>query len=143
MILMKPLTALQITCEVNMLLLDTHVLLWYLRDSMELPKQLNDTISKAADVATSAICLWELAIKASIKKLELEFSLAQIEDLCIEKGIKILPLRTVDMDIIKTLPDIHKDPFDRMLVCQAINNAAIIITKDDNIARYPVRTLWV
>ena len=74
-----------------MYILDTHTLLWYLRDSAELSDTARNTINDAEYICPSAVSLWEIAIKHSIGKLELEFSISQIEELCSEKDIYILP----------------------------------------------------
>lgn len=123
-------------------ILDTHALIWYLRDSQELPPSTKELISSEKDVCVSIATLWEIVIKKSIGKLDFEYTASDIERLCYEKDILILPIRPKELDILGTLNDIHHDPFDRLIVCQAINNAAIIITKDENVAKYPVRTYW-
>lgn len=123
-------------------ILDTHALIWYLRDSKELPPSTKEIISSEKDICVSVVSLWEIAIKKSIGKLDFEYTPSDIERLCYEKDILILPILPKELDILGTLGDIHNDPFDRLLVCQAINNAAIIITKDENVAKYPVRTYW-
>lgn len=99
-----------------MLILDTHTLLWFLRDSSELPSETKNMIQQADVVGVSIASLWEIAIKMSLGKLELE--------------------------ILQTLPKIHGDPFDRLIICQTIQSSAILITKDTFIPKYPVRTCW-
>ena len=84
----------------------------------------------------------EIAIKHSIGKLVLEFSISQIEELCSEKDIYILPIKGNQLDELDKLPDYHNDPFDRLIICQAITENMTIITRDTIIPKYPVKTLW-
>ena len=117
-----------------MYILDTHTLLWYLRDSEELSDTARNTINDAEYICTSAVSLWEIAIKHSIGKLDLE--------LCSEKDIYILPIKGNHLDELDKLTDYHNDPFDRLIICQAITENMTIITRDTIIPKYPVKTLW-
>ena len=125
-----------------MYILDTHTLLWYLRDSEELSDTARNTINDADYVCVSAASLWEIAIKHSIGKLDLEFTISQIEDLCSDKDIYILPIKGRHLDELKKLPNHHNDPFDRLIICQPIAENTTIITRDTIIPKYPVKTLW-
>lgn len=125
-----------------MLILDTHTLLFFLNNNPQLPESLKQKICIEKEVAVSIASLWEIAIKESIGKLRIDCTLSEIQQLCYEKDIVILPIKPKELDIIKTLPQIHGDPFDRLLVSQAISNSAIIATRDAKISLYPVRTLW-
>ena len=125
-----------------MYILDTHTLLWYLRDSDELSDTAKNTINDAEYVCTSAASLWETAIKHSIGKLDLEFTISQIEKLCADKDIYILPIKGIHLDELGKLPKHHNDPFDRLIICQAISENLTIITRDTIIPNYPVKTLW-
>ena len=125
-----------------MYILDTHTLLWYLRDSDELSNTAKKIINEAEYVCTSAASLWEIAIKHSIGKLDLEFSISQIEELCSDKDIYILPIKGIHLDELDKLPKHHNDPFDRLIICQAIAENMTIITRDTIIPTYSVNTLW-
>ena len=125
-----------------MLILDTHTLLWFLRDSSELSLKTKNMIQQADIVSVSIVSLWEIAIKISLGKLELDVSISEIENLCYEKDILILPIKTKELEILNTLPKLHGDPFDRLIICQTIQSSAILITKDTIIPKYPVRTYW-
>ena len=94
-----------------MYILDTHTLLWYLRDSDELSDTTRNTINDAEYICTSAVSLWEIAIKHSIGKLELEFSISQIEELCSEKDIYILPIKGNHLDELDKLQDYHNSTY--------------------------------
>ncbi len=125
-----------------MYIIDTHALLWYLRNSGDLSKTALNTINTADIIYTSVASLWEIAIKQSIGKLDLDFSISQIENLCTEKDIQILPIKSIHLDELKNLPKHHGDPFDRLIIAQALAENLTIITRDSTIPNYPVRTLW-
>ena len=125
-----------------MYIIDTHALLWYLRDSDELSDKTHKIIDNEERIFTSIASLWEIAIKHSIGKLDLEFSISQIENLCMEKDITILPIKSMHLDILGNLPKIHSDPFDRLIICQAITEKLTIITRDTIIPHYDVTTIW-
>lgn len=123
-------------------LLDTHTLLWYLRDSEELSEAARRTIDNAEEVFVSIASFWEIAIKQSQGKLRFDASMQELEDLCRERDIRILNIRPVALERIKTLPDIHRDPFDRLLVAQALEEDLAIVTRDRIIPQYEVKTIW-
>ena len=123
-------------------LLDTHALLWYLRDSEELSEMARRTIDNAEEVFVSIASFWEIAIKQSQGKLRFNASMKELEELCHEHDIRILNIRPVALERIKTLPDVHRDPFDRLLVAQAMESGLAIVTRDRIIPQYPVQTIW-
>ncbi len=123
-------------------LIDTHALLWYLRDSSELSEKAHEIIDNEEQIFTSIASLWEIAIKHSIGKLDLELSITQIEELCKQKDISILPIASKHLDELKKLPNHHNDPFDRLIICQARTENLTIITRDTIIPKYSVKTLW-
>jgi len=125
-----------------MYIIDTHALLWYLRNSGDLSELALNTINTTELIYTSVASLWEIAIKQSIGKLDLDFSITQIENLCNEKDIQILPIKSKHLDKLKNLPKYHGDPFDRLIISQALAENLTIITRDSTIPNYPVRTLW-
>lgn len=125
-----------------MYILDTHTFLWFLRDSKDLSSTAKEIICTQKDISISVASLWEIAIKKSLGKLDFDYSLYDIEQLCYQKDINILPIFGKDLDVIQTLENIHGDPFDRIIISQGISNSAIIITKNSVIPKYPVRTLW-
>ncbi|MBR4824373.1 MAG: type II toxin-antitoxin system VapC family toxin [Spirochaetaceae bacterium] len=125
-----------------MYLIDTHALLWYLRDSEELSQTARKLIDNEEQIFTSIASLWEIAIKHSIGKLDLEFTISQIEQLCKQKDISILPIEAKHLDKLRNLPNHHNDPFDRLIICQALSENLGIITRDTIIPKYPVNTVW-
>ena len=100
------------------LLLDTHVLLWWLSDDRKLAKNARDIIADSNnDVLVSSASLWEVAIKASLGRLEIE--LDDLENAIVRNGFRPLPIGFRHAVTVGRLPAIHRDPFDRMLVAQA------------------------
>ena len=113
------------------LLLDTHCLLWWLDDPSLILGHTRTLISDPRnDIFISAAVIWEIAIKQSIGKLTVIGDV----DLCIAKSnFKRLPISFEHAWITKQLPMIHKDPFDRMMIAQAMVESATIVTRDVNI----------
>ena len=91
----------------------------------------------------SMASVWELAIKIGTGKLTLSGDLDQvIRDQTTRNPIQLLPITLDHALAVRKLPSIHRDPFDRMLVAQAMTLNAVLLTKDRNIRQYPVRTDW-
>ena len=86
-----------------MYLMDTHCFLWYLRNSPELSERALAIIDSAPDIYVSIVSLWEIAIKKSIGKLGIEQSMTQLEELCAEKYIALLPIKSKHLDWLGTL----------------------------------------
>ncbi len=126
------------------LLLDTHVFLWIATNDERLPRELKTILREPAnDLYLSVVSSWEIAVKARSGKLALPmpvwaFLLESRERL----GIQTLSIQEPAVAHVAKLPNIHRDPFDRMLVCQAIEHQLTIVTSDTQLHRYPVKTLW-
>ena len=125
-----------------MYLLDTHAMLWYLRDSPELSASAHSLIDKAEYVVVSIASFWEVAIKQSIGKMQLCMTIPELESLCLDRAIQVLPIQSAVLEQIKSLPKIHGDPFDRLIIAQAQIGKMTIITRDRMIPQYPVPTIW-
>ncbi|MBT2517680.1 type II toxin-antitoxin system VapC family toxin [Streptomyces sp. ISL-90] len=118
------------------LLLDTHVLLWWLTDDRRLTGDHRDLISDAANSAlVSAMTVAEIAIKSSLGKLDAPDDLLPTLD---AGGFEHLPFEASHADVLRTLPWHHRDPFDRMLIAQAIVEGLTIMTVDPHFAAYDV-----
>ena len=125
-----------------MYLLDTHAMLWYLRDSPELSASAHSLIDNAEFVAVSIASFWEIAIKQSIGKMQFCMTIPELESLCLDRDIQVLPIQSVVLEQIKSLPKIHGDPFDRLIIAQAQIGKMTIITRDRMIPQYHVPTIW-
>jgi len=123
-------------------LLDTHTLLWYLSNDAVLPPRVRELIDQADEVGVSIASFWEITVKCSLGKLKIESSITDLMDLCRDKLIDIWPITADHLETLSRLPLEHRDPFDRLLVSQAISEAATIITRDKIIPLYPVQTQW-
>ncbi|HSB64093.1 MAG TPA: type II toxin-antitoxin system VapC family toxin [Thermoanaerobaculia bacterium] len=126
------------------LLLDTHAFLWWIGDDPRLPAKARKLISAGRnEVFLSAASAWELAIKTSIGRLRLAENLEEFvtEHLAVN-GFQVLPVHLRHALRVSTLPDHHGDPFDRMLVAQAQIEDLILVSGDEQIARYAVTVAW-
>jgi PIN domain nuclease of toxin-antitoxin system len=121
-------------------LLDTHSLLWWLTDDDQLGTQARDLIADPGnDILVSVASLWEIVIKVRVGKLE-----ADIEDIskAIELGgFILLAISPLHLRTLVTLPNHHRDPFDHLLIAQAISEKAIFLSEDQNTLKYPVQTI--
>ncbi len=126
------------------LLLGTAVVLWVTSDSPRLSKAARDAYNDPAnDRFVSVASLWEMIVKHRLGKLPLPLPVAQlIEPLKRSGAVTILPLTESAVLRLDGLPDVHRDPFDRMLVCQAIDEGLTLVTPDPLLQGYPVPTLW-
>ena len=122
------------------LLLDTHALLWWLADDAQLGSQAWELIEDPGnDVVVSVASLWEIVIKVRIGKL-----VADIEAIARSigrQGFVVLDVATSHLLALAGLPMHHRDPFDHLLIAQAIAEDATFVTADRNASRYPVRLL--
>ncbi len=126
------------------LLLDTAPFLWLATDASVLSKRVRNVVLEADNaIFLSAVSAWEIAIKYQLGRLPLperpETLLPAIRE---AYAIESLPLEEAATLHVHRLPEHHRDPFDRMLVCQAIAHGLTLATPDDAIRRYPVPTIW-
>ncbi len=121
------------------LLLDTHIFLWALSEPNRLSqKQVIAMEDPTNTVYVSSISITEIAIKASLGKLELVFDPLDAAE---RSGFEMLDFSAKDALLLKDLPFHHRDPFDRMLIAQAISRKLIIATQDSIIDRYDCQIL--
>ena len=121
-------------------LLDTHTVLWALSDDERLsPKARKLLENLENDLLVSAVSAWEIAIKVAIGKLQAP---PDLEAALQETGLALRTIGFAECEVLRSLAPLHRDPFDRMLVAQAIVDGLPIVTKDEAIAAYPVQTIW-
>ena len=117
------------------LLLDTHILLWWLSDDRKLAKSAREIIANPNnDVLVSSASVWEISIKTGLGRLEIE--LDDLEDAIVKNGFRPLPIGLRHAVTAGRLPTVHRDPFDRMLVAQASVEELRVISHDQVFERY-------
>jgi PIN domain nuclease of toxin-antitoxin system len=127
---------------VNNLLLDTHTFIWYSEDDSKLPESIKLEIETAGRVYISIASLWEIAIKLSIGKLSLKSNYESIEASLEPAGIILLPISFADTVRVMNLPLHHRDPFDRIIIAQSINNSLTLVSCDAIFASYSIQLRW-
>ena len=123
-------------------LLDTHTLIWFLENDSRLPTATRTQIETTPIIFISIVSLWEIAIKANIGKLDLSFPFSTIAPNLQSLGIIELPITFKDLEIYLSLPLYHRDPFDRILIAQAMNHVLPLIGQDVQMDAYPIQRLW-
>jgi PIN domain nuclease of toxin-antitoxin system len=124
-------------------LLDTHTFIWFLEGSDRLPNKLVDIIRDLDnDCYVSLASLWELSIKISASKLELQTEFTELENSMAILSLKTLPVNFSHINQVFTLEFHHRDPFDRMIIAQALTEDLTVISKDKNFSLYPIKLLW-
>lgn len=123
------------------LLLDTHAVLWAVGAPAELPPRVRALLEDGGtEVCVSAASTWEISIKAALGKLELDLEAV----LAALRTLEFAELRIGSQHTLRAgaLPPFHRDPFDRMLVAQALEEGFTIVTRDPAIGRYAAPTYW-
>lgn len=119
------------------LLLDTHVALWAITDSLRLAPKARDLIANPANtVWVSVVSLWEITIKHSLGRGDMPISGAQAKHWFEQSGYQLLNIEAPHVLGVAELPPLHNDPFDRLLVAQALAEPLRLITHDAQVARY-------
>jgi PIN domain nuclease of toxin-antitoxin system len=128
------------------LLLDTCTFLWMIWDEAPLTAGVHEILSDAGNEAyLSAVSVWEATVKHRLGKLSLNADEPAWQHFTRQRtlhGALALPLTESDVRHVQNLPDNHRDPFDRLLICQAIEHGLTLVTPDPQIRRYPIKTLW-
>jgi PIN domain nuclease of toxin-antitoxin system len=125
-------------------LVDTHTFIWaLLQDHRLSPKSKQVLSSDDSELYFSLASLWEIAIKIKTGKLNaIGSSVSYVRDEMEAYGIQLLPIRYEHLLQLEMLPVHHSDPFDRLLVAQAITESLPILTHDDKFAAYSIRLIW-
>ncbi|MGB7440427.1 MAG: type II toxin-antitoxin system VapC family toxin [Coleofasciculaceae cyanobacterium] len=125
------------------LLLDTHTFLWFINDSPQLSADVKNLLESEVDLLLSVASLWEIAIKTSLGKLTLPDTYDKfIPEQLTLNDIEILPLKMEYLAMVATLPFHHRDPFDRLLIAQAIVEQVSIVSIDVVFDSYAVNRIW-
>lgn len=125
------------------ILLDTHTFIWFFNGDEQLSFKAKKLIEDSKNRKFVSIAsIWEVAIKIGLKKLFFDGNVSEVAELIEKNGFKILQISVGHTVAYETLELVHRDPFDRILVAQAMVEKLTIITKDDNIQKYIVKTNW-
>ena len=124
-------------------LIDTHVLVWYLDGNKKLRDKTRDLINDDDNVIIVSIAsLWELAIKINLKKINTEINLPDVQAYILEREFTMLNIYFKHLNALTALPTHHGDPFDRLLIAQALTEDLTIISADEEFRAYPVSVVW-
>jgi len=126
------------------ILVDTHVFLWDLLDDHRSSRKAKEILSSDEhELYFSLVSLWEIAVKMKTGKLNaLGSSVTYIRDEMAEYGMELLPIRYEHILQLERLPLHHSEPFDRLLIAQAIAESLPILTHDSKFPTYPVKLIW-
>ncbi len=124
-------------------LLDTHTFLWFINGDKKLPKNIRSVIDNIDNKCYLSIAsLWEIAIKMRVNKLELDFGFSGLLSQIIDNNFELLDINFKHLLELTSLELHHRDPFDRIIIAQAIEENFTIITKDGNLKLYNIKVLW-
>ncbi len=116
------------------LLLDTHILLWVMQDAPQLGRAARRLLGAAEEIHVSSVCLWEAAIKSALGKLRVDLDV--LDERLDQLGFTPLAVSWAHARRLRQLPLLHGDPFDRMLVAQALSEPLHLLTHDAALAPY-------
>ena len=122
------------------LLLDTHAVIWWMADAPELSDRARSAIAdRSNEVMVSIASLWEIVIKRALGKLEFP---EDVETTLTVEGFGLVSVGLGHLRALENLPALHRDPFDRMLVAQALVDGFVMVIGDPTVARYGAPILW-
>lgn len=121
---------------------DTHILIWCISGNPNLSPKVIEAIDSPQNlILVSKVTLWEIVIKQTTGKLKMGISFSELEDFLLSKNFTIIDFEFKDLNELLDLPYHHRDPFDRILISQAIANNWDIISDDSKFKLYPVQVL--
>ena len=125
------------------LLLDTHAFIWFLNGDNQLPVSIKNLITDTSNKCFLSITsIWEIAIKSSLNKLELQGDFNQIAGFLIDNDIEVMPITFEHIQRLLQLGFHHRDPFDRIIIAQAFTENLTVATKDTVFHAYGVDVIW-
>jgi len=126
------------------LLLDSPALIWFLEGDEAMSETAAKLIENAdSQSLVSAVTTWEIAVKAGLGKLNLPYSVGEaFEENLKQSGFELLPLSHSALDRTSRLPDHHRDPFDRLLAAEALEQSATLISHNEIFDAYGVKRVW-
>lgn len=125
------------------LLLDTHAFIWFLNGENQLPVSTKNLITDTSNKCFLSIAsIWEIAIKSSLNKLELQGDFNQIAGFLLDNDIEVMPITFEHLQRLLQLDFPHRDPFDRIIIAQAFIENLTVATKDKVFNEYGVNIVW-
>jgi PIN domain nuclease of toxin-antitoxin system len=123
-------------------LIDTQSFIWFFENNPRLPSSVKKLMERTDGLVVSIASFWKITIKTSLGKLVIPENIAGVMDKALSKGFKILPIEREHLIVLSTLDLIHRDPFDRIIIAQAIAENMPLVSSDDIFKRYPVNCVW-
>ena len=125
-------------------LLDTHTFLWFVQGSTDLSVSARDLVNNPTTTSfLSMASVWEMAIKISLGKMELQLNLSDfVSHYTAINGFRLLPITLEHTSIVTSVPFHHRDPFDRLLAAQALSEELVLLSRDSILSAYGITRLW-
>lgn len=123
-------------------LLDTHAFLWLATDDPRLSLRARALFIESEDCFLSAASVWEMTIKSSLGKLILGTTIERLVQGGVDRGVRLLDIASRHALVVEQLPFHHRDPFDRILIAQAMHEDMQLVSRDDQLDRYAVTRVW-
>jgi PIN domain nuclease of toxin-antitoxin system len=124
------------------ILIDSQSFIWFFENNSRLPFSVKIFMEGTNNLVVSIASFWEIAIKASLGKLVIPENIAGLMDKALFKGFRILPIERNHLITLSTLELIHRDPFDRIIIAQAITENMPVVSSDDIFQQYPIHRIW-
>jgi len=124
-------------------LIDTQTLIWFCENNPRLPVSVISYMEKCNRLIVSMASFWEITIKTSLGKLITNGNISDVIDSAISKGFKILPIQREHLIALSTLELIHRDPFDRIIIAQAMAENLSLVSSDNVFMKYSVNCIWM
>ncbi|GAB5465367.1 MAG: type II toxin-antitoxin system VapC family toxin [Candidatus Kapaibacteriales bacterium] len=124
------------------LLLDTHAFIWFVDDSPQLGSKIKALIENSASISISIASIWEIGIKRSLNKLDFDVTMEGIFEEIVNLYIALLEISKHNLIELERLPMHHRDPFERLLIAQAISEKMTLVSKDRHFNSYGVNVIW-
>ena len=123
-------------------LIDTQTLIWFCEDNTRLPVSVKIYMESSNGLFVSMASFWEITIKTGVGKLKTDGNIADIMDKAVSKGFKILSIEREHLIVLSSLDLVHRDPFDRIIIAQAIAENMPLVSSDNVFKQYPVNCIW-
>jgi len=124
------------------LLIDTQALIWFVENDQRLSPSVKAIMEDSESLIISIASLWEITIKVSLGKLSFSKELSSFFNKLVYNGFDIMPIKIAHLITLQSLQNVHKDPFDRLIIAQAIKEQISIVSSDSIFKEYPVNIIW-